>query len=287
MRWRHFFVISAVLILAMGLLGGAAGAERPNRLVMGFVPSQNADQLAETAKPLADMLAKELGIPVDAFVSAQYIGLAEAMASRQVDIGFLNSFNYVLTHDQLGAAEVILKSVRNGNHSYRAQFFTRAGSGIESVADLKGKTVAFVDAASTSGYLFPVDYMMTLGIDPDTDLTPRFVGGHDNAILAVYRGDVDAGVSFEDARTLVVNEYPDVMEKVQVIGYTDWIPNDTVSVRPGLDVGLALEIQRAFLRIAETPEGVEVLRAIYNIDGFAPALDSDYDVVRRVAAMME
>lgn len=279
-----FSIILATLLTAL-ISHGALAAE-PERLVLGFVPTENAERLAETAKPLADELSKELDIPVEAFVSAQYIGLAEAMGARKVDIGFLNSFNYVLAKD-LFDVEVILKTVRRGRGSYRSQFVTRSDTGIDSVRDLRGKRLAFVDPVSTSGYLFPAAYMMEQNVDPDTDLD-RFIfaGSHDNALLALYRGEVDAAVSFEDARPRIQREYPDVMERLVVFEYTEWIPNDTVSLRAGLDDQLKERITAAFLSIAQTPEGRAALEAIH-VDGFTPAGDAEYDVIRRTAKAMD
>jgi phosphonate transport system substrate-binding protein len=271
------------------------------KLVIGFVPSQEAGQIGDKVKPMTDFLAKELGMKeVTSFVGTNFIGVIEAMGSKQVDIGFLNPFGYVLASADHGA-QVILKSVRRGAHQYRAQFMARADSGIPvcdqtkdadckaTLAAMKGKKFAFVDAASTSGYLFPANFLKSKGIELEkgkffSDVTNA--GAHDNSAKAVLNKDVAVGVSFEDVRSNLQKEFPNIKKDVSVIMYTDWIPNDTVSVRKGLPADLVQKVEAALLKYASTAEGKKVLKDLYTIDGFAKGKDADYDVVRATAKSM-
>lgn len=273
--------------------GGQAPAPTPAKkepvtLKMGFVPSQNAEKLAETVKPLGDMLQKQLGEGhvVETFVAANFAGLVEAMGSGKADIGFLNPFAYVLAHD-LNGAEVMFKAIRTGSAFYRAQFMTYPGSGITKIEDLKGKKMGFGDPNSTSSYLFPAALMKEKGIDPEKDVKGTFLGGHDAVAKAVMRKDVDAGVAFEDIRDRLLKEFPDVKEKVTVFAYTDKIPNDTISVRKGLDPALKARLADAFKKIAADEQGKKLLKEIYTWDGMEEAKDSDYDIVRKVQKAMD
>ncbi len=301
MRVRSFIALVLVVALALGVAAGCTKTEAPKpaaekpvtKIVVGFVPSQNADKLAATAKPLGEMLQKQLGegYKVETVVMANFNGLVEAMGSKKVDVGFLNPFGYVLAHD-LNGSKVILKTLRfdavkkKMMDSYRAQFVKKADSPIAKIEDLKGKKVGFVDPASTSGYLYPAALLKEKGIDPEKDIKGQFLGGHDTVIKAVAKGDVDAGVSYEDARTRVAKEDKEIMKKVVPFAYTDWIPNDTVSVRKDLDDLLAKKIYVAFMIIQQTDAGKKVLKSIYDIDGLTEAKDSDYDIVRRVQKLM-
>ncbi|MEW6725078.1 MAG: phosphate/phosphite/phosphonate ABC transporter substrate-binding protein [Bacillota bacterium] len=271
-------IIVALIVVALAI--GAYYLFRPAKpLIVGFVPSQDASKLAEIAQPLADMMKKELGRPVQVFIASNYTGLIEALGSGKADVGFLASAAYVLAHDTNGT-KVILKTVRNGSGIYRGQFTVLANSNINGPEDFRGKRIAIVDPVSTSGYIFPMAYLKGLGYNIESDFTLVETGGHDNAIVAVLNGDADIACTYEDARDRVAKEYPDVKERTKVVGYTAWIPNDTVSVRPDMDDKLAGEIKAALLRIAETEEGVAVLKAIYNITGLTDAQDSEYDVIR-------
>ena len=269
-----------------------ATTEKPTKLILGFVPSVEADKAVANAKPLADYLTQELGIPVESFVSTDYVGLIEAMASKKVDIGSLPTLGYVLAKDK-NAADVILKTAREipatkeVKTTYHSMFITRANSGIRSIDEAKGKRMAFVDPASASGNLFPRYYLKKKNIDPDNFFAQTmFAGGHDSAVRAVYNGQVDVAAVYDDARNKVEKTLPDVKTKVVKIGETDEIPNDTISVRAGLDPELVKKIKDALLRYSKTDEGKKTLKAIYEVEGFSEAKDSDYDVVRDVAKAM-
>src|SRR5207247_10522713 len=100
--------------------------------------------------------------------------------------------------------------------------------GVNSSPELRGIEISLVDPASTSGYLFPAAMLKQMGYDPDKFFSETvFAGSHPNVILAIYRGQVDRGSSFEDARSTVQAQFPDVMQRVKPIAYTNSIPNDT------------------------------------------------------------
>ena len=263
---------------------------------MAFVPSSDSGKVLASGKPIGDLLAKEIGIPVEVSVPTSYAAVIEAMGAGQIDVAWLAPFAYVLARQSHGA-EVILSSVRQGSKTYRSQLIVPADSPLSNVADLRGKKFAFVDAASASGYLYPSALLKQAGIDPKKDLGETVLaGGHDKVVIAVYNKQVDAGATFgdsveggqpTDARTLVVSTLPDVMSKVKVIAKTDPIPNDTVSVRRGLSPDFVTKTRAALLKIAGTEEGKQVLRDLYRIDGLAEAGDGDYDTVRRAAQILD
>lgn len=294
-RRRRAVAAVAALVVAAALAGcarpkppAAAEPKGPEKLVLGFVPSVEAEKIPEKVGPIADFLSQELGIPVEHFTSQTYVGLIEAMGAGKVDIGFLNPLGYVLAKD-VHDVYLLLQSVRRGATSYRSQIVVRADSGIDSLDDLKGKRFGFGDPGSTSSYLFPAAHMRLKGIDFEKDFSEvKYLGGHDKVIIAVYNGDVDAGATFDDARTRVKETYPDVMEKVKVLEYTGDIPNDTVSVRKGLDPELVARIKAALTKFAETEEGKKALFDLYQIDGFADAegKDANFDIIRDTAKAM-
>ncbi|MEA3321895.1 MAG: phosphate/phosphite/phosphonate ABC transporter substrate-binding protein [Bacillota bacterium] len=266
----------------------ATGGEQitPEKIVMGFVPSQESDTIADTVEPLADRLGEELGIEVEGRVMTDYTALIEAMGSNEVHVGFIPAFGYVLANEQYGA-EVILKSIRYGSGTYKAQYIVRADSGIESFADLEGKIWAYPDAASTSGFLFPASQLMDeFDIASAQDLQTNFFsdtvqsGAHDTAAIAVYEGDADVATTFEDVRTGLEEEYPDIMEKTKVIGYTDEIPNDTISVTKELDDELVQKIKDTFLSFNEDKDMIEIMNEVYSWDEISEATDEEYKIVK-------
>jgi len=245
------------------------------RLVMVFVPSGETEAILFSGQQIGRMLTVALGIPVQAIVSTSYAAAIEAMCAGRADIGALNAFSYVLAHQKCGA-EVVLVSERFGLPYYRSQISVRADASppINTIADLRGKRFAFVDPASTSGYLFPAAMLKKLGFDPDRFFSQTiFAGNHNNVILAIYRGQVDGGASFEDARDNVRNQFPDVNQKVKVIGFSNPIPNDTWSLSAKLSPDMRAKIKDRLFRISKTPEGAQALRTLYSITGLTDVIE--------------
>lgn len=286
-------IIGLVMVFVLLAVAPAAaeisqeGEERPETLVLGMVPSREAGRMIESIDPLTDLLEEELGIPVEGTVLTSFTGVIEAMGSGRVDIGIFGPFALVLGEDRHDL-EIILNSIRYGSDHYMAQFVVREDSGIDEIADLEDKTVAFVDPASASGYLFTYVHLMNHGIDPDTDLADYiFAGAHDASMIAVMTGEVDAGVSFDDAREDIEAEFPNVMEETKILAYTEPIPNDGIAVRRELHPELTKAIQDAFVAVGETEEGRELLDTLYNVSGFVPATSERYNVVRETFEIME
>lgn len=264
--------------------------EEVKELVMGFIPSQDAANIATTAEPLEEFLSEELGIPVRAEVMVDFSGLIEAMRTQKVDIGFLNPFGFVQAEDRADV-EVILKSVRNGEESYVAQYTVPADSPIQSIEDIvetEGLVWAYADDLSTSGFLFPAKQLIDMGVeDLDAHFQRLSVGGHDNAMMQLIDGQADFATTFEDARDTLADEFEDVYDRLRVIGTTDPIPNDTISVRSELSDELKQQITDAFMSLNENEEMIDIMREIYTWDGVAVAESSDYDIVRDVFAQFE
>jgi len=292
------------------------GEDWPETLVFTLTPSQEAGGLIETAQPLADMLSERLGVPVEALVPTDYAGVIVALESGQAQIaGGLGPNQMVQAEEQAGAT-LILQSERFGALTYVTQWFTNdpatycadepapAGDdgflfcngvgeaetaedgpiGEDQLAKIEGQTVAFVDQGSTSGYLVPALQLLNAGVDPSTGITPRFAGGHDAAVQAVYDGDAVVGVSFNDARGQLVEQVPDVGEKVVVFGWSGPIPNDGFAVAGDLPEDLKQAITDAFVDISGTEEGAVLLDELYEIEGVQPVNSADYDVIRELNA---
>ncbi len=292
----RLIAVGVAAALALGLAGAGPAPAAPPKLVMAFVPSGEARTILESGNRIARLLEMATGYRFESFVATSYAGVIEAMGAGRADIGWLNTFSYVIAHQKYGV-EVRLVTVRFGLPYYRAEIITQASSGIASLADLRGKRFAFVDPASTSGYLFPLAALKKAGYDPAKFFGQTvFAGSHNNVVLAVYQGRADAGAVFEDARATVQKTLPDVMQKVKVVWYSDPIPNDTVSFRHGLPAYVTDRVTNALLRFSETPAGLDALKSLYEIEALAdyhllvtkykvktPSLDAFYNPVRDVA----
>lgn len=283
MMRRILLVILAVL-MTISMIGCTQKKEEVIR--MGFVPMRDGDKLIESVEPLTEMLSKELGVKVEGFTATNYVGVVEGLGSGQVDFGFIPPFAYVLANKESNAQVILTALNKDLEAKYRSQFLVRKDSGIKSFADIKGKKVAFVDPSSTSGYLFPGAHLMTEGIDIEKDIQYVYSGGHDKSLQLLLNGDVDVATTFVDVRQRYEKDFPDAMEKTEILGYTEYIPNISVTVKGNMDKGMQDKIKTALLNIASTDEGKSLLQELFNMYGFAEATDADYDIIRTTAETM-
>jgi len=271
------------VFIMTGCLGAESEAERP--IQFAFVPSVEAEAIELELEEFDSRLSEMIGHPVESDVVLNYTACIEQMGAGRTDVAMLPSLAYVLASERYGV-EVQLKAVRKGTAMYRGEIITRSDSGIESVEDLVGRTFSFTDAASTSGHLYPKSMLIDNGIDPDNDLAEYdFLGGHTAVVTSVYQGRVDAGACFDDARIRMEETYPDIMDQIVVIGYTEWIPADTVSFRSGLDEELVTKLVDALIELSKEEDSI--MYRIYQIEELVPAADSDYDEIRDKVAQLE
>ena len=159
-------------------------------------------------------------------------------------------------------------------------------AGMSCQADLSavaGKTVAFTSESSTSGSLFPKLQLINAGIDPDADIDVVYTGSHDAAVIAVYNGDADIGLSYDDARRSIRKTNLDVGDKVIVFNITGEIPNDIVAVRSEIPGDLKTAIYDSIDAYLATEEGETMFDEIYGWTSIRGAEDSEFDIVRAAA----
>lgn len=281
---KKIITLLIVFVMVIGITGCSTNEEQV--LKMGFVPMKDGDTLIESVEPLTEMLSKELGIKVEGFTATNYVGVVEGLGSGQVDFGFIPPFAYVLANSESNAQVILTAINKSGEAMYRSQFLVRKAAGIKTFSDIKGKTLAFVDPSSTSGYLFPGAHLITEGIDIEKDIQYVYSGGHDKSLQLLLNGDVDVATTFVDSRERYEEDFPTAMEETELLGYTDYIPNISVTLRGDMDPELQGKIKDALLKIQESEEGKALLIELFNMYGFAEASDSDYDVIRTTAETM-
>ncbi|MFZ9520650.1 MAG: phosphate/phosphite/phosphonate ABC transporter substrate-binding protein [Silvanigrellaceae bacterium] len=262
---------------------------RKNPLKLVMVPSTDSTKILSSMKPVAQCLEKETSMTFDISVPNSYIVAIEGMGSKKVDIAFLPTFGYLLAHEKYGA-EALLKASRHGETTYRAAILARTDKNIKTVNDLNGKKIAYVDPASTSGYILPKKLFLDSKVKPSQEV---FQGKHDAVVTAVYQGQVDAGAVFynkpvdgkiKDAREKVKTQFPDVEDKVKIVTLTEDIPNDPVVIRKEIPAESKAKIAKAFQTcVGKLPDA---FRGINNSDAFAEVKDSDYDGIRKTVKLL-
>lgn len=260
----------------------------PVRLRVGFTPWENPQDMTRMAMPMVELLGKATGTRVEPFLASDYAGVIQALQAKQVDIAFLPPAAFVLAEKRAGA-RVILKSLFKGQSRYYSAIFTRNDGAARTLADLRGKRMAFVDPTSTSGSLFPRLLLKQAGVDPERGLgRVMYAGSHDAVVMAVLHGKVDAGAAYsndekgERAAWTQVLKTPEERRRIRVLAVSRPIPADTISVRPDLDPRVVDQVKRALIDLSATPEGRARIHEIYRVDGFTTASSQEYEPVREV-----
>ena len=185
-------------------LSGAAAAQGIEELDIGVLGGENAQNRMTANQCLADHASEALGVPVDVFTPADYNGVIQGLLGGTLDMAWLGASAYVAVHlqDPEAVEPVLVKTKLDGFHTYHSIGFALASSGIASLEDMQGKRFGFGDPNSTSGFLIPsVEIPEATGAsmeDGDHFGEVVFTGGHEQTIVAVSNGDVDAGVTWAD-----------------------------------------------------------------------------------------
>lgn len=193
----------ALAFLAASALVLPAQAQEITEFRIGILGGENAQDRLNSNECFRARTEELLGVPTRLFTPADYNGVIQGLIGGTLDLAWLGASAYAAIHiaDPEAVEPVMVKTNLDKSYGYYAIGFARADSGIESLADMQGKVFAFGDPNSTSGFLIPsieipeAGYSMAAG---DYFADVRFTGGHEQTIVAVANGEVDAGVTWAD-----------------------------------------------------------------------------------------
>jgi phosphonate transport system substrate-binding protein len=179
-----------------------------------------------------------------------------------MDGAFFGSFTGAMAIQKLGLVPIARPVNLDGASTYHAHVYTKKDSGIKSVKDMKGKKMAFVEKATTAGYIFPLAYLKENGVDNiDTFFSEYFfAGSHDASLGAVLDGKADIGASKNTVFEWVREQDPRVDQEIVILAESPKVPSNGLLVRKGLDGGIIDKLKKALLNLDTTPEGKEVLK---------------------------
>lgn len=242
-------LVSTILVT---LVAGAVQAADLPPLKFGvgmFQPDKEKNDA--TYRPLARYLAQKLGRAVELRTVDTWEGLAKSLANGETDFALLGPWGYVLANNESGA-QAVSTILYDGKPEYFGIIVTHPESSIKRVADLKGKTFAFGDKGSTSGYLVPLHYFMQQGIDPDKYFSKVLYTKHQAIELQVTSGAIDAGADYNRNRNAMIEAGLIKAERSTIIWQSPPLPNDAVAVSQALlsDKVLVTRLQEALESVA-------------------------------------
>lgn len=274
-------LLALVLSALIGFTAAAQAQEAdPEVLKVALLPDENASELIKRNQPFKAYLEETLGKEVELVVTTDYSSMIEAMRFGRIHLAYFGPLSYVLAKSK-SEIEPFAAMVKDGEATYRSIVIAHKGSGVETLEDARGQTMAFGDRASTSSHLIPKTMLKEAGLDPDTDYEQVFVGSHDAVAVAVQNGNAEIGGLSEVIWNYVTDRGLVDPSKVTVIGHSKDYPQYPWTMQSSLAPALKEEIRAAFL----TLDDPDVLGA-FNAEGFAAVSDADYDVIRELGEVL-
>jgi phosphonate transport system substrate-binding protein len=283
MRTLRTLVVASLLSLVSAAPGWTADPSWPKELTFTIMATENPAEVTRRWGPILVQLGADLGVKVKPMV-ADFRGIGGIWKSGHADLGHIMPKAYVeASADNANLEPIAQFQLANGSLGYRSCLIVHANSDIFTPEDMAGKTFAFNDRGSTSGYLVPSMFFMTeMGIDPEKHFSKvGFSGSHEASILAVASKQVDiASTNLVDLQLMMIGNKV-ARGSLRVIWVSKLIPNDPIVVRKDLPASLRRAVQESLVTMrARHPEAFRETGA--SIGGFARANETKYQVIREM-----
>lgn len=247
------------------------------------IPDESPTELQRKFKPMGEYLSKETGMKVEFTPVTDYAAVVEALATNKIDLAWLGGLTFVQAKIRTnGKALPIIQRVED--EKFTSVFIVPINSPIKTLADVKGKTIAFGSPSSTSGHLMPRVYLIQVGINPDTDFkNVAFDGAHDATVAFVGSGRADVGALNSSVWEKLVEEKNPNALRSKVLFTTPPYFNYNWTVRGDLDPALTKKISDAFLKLNIANPEHKVLLDLQRASKYIPTKSANYDDLETAA----
>ena len=262
---RRFSVPAAAAlgIAALALTGcqtataePAASAAAGAPITIATIPISEDPTQGNPIEALAELLEAETGRTVEVTDVPDYLSVVEAIRADHVDIGIMSGFPSALA---VNTGEVDALLAWKGSDAPVSTCVVLDGSPVQQLTDLRGKTVAFADQASSSGYFMPVYMLHEAGLEQGTDYEAIFAGGHEGSFAALEQGQVDAACTSIMLTEMGAPMFPFAEGEWRGIGESPAMEvMGTVLARQSLDDATRAQLEEALPRVfaAENAEAL-------------------------------
>lgn len=254
-----------------------------NTFLIGLIPEQNIFKQIERYEPLADYLSGKIGITIKLTVLPRYGNIIDHFLSEGMDGAFFGSFTYTLAHAKLGVQVIARPLSFNNTSTYHGLIFVRKDSGIKSIREMKGRRFAFVDKATTAGYLLPLAYFRKHGVNYKSYLRESyFTGTHEDAFYDVLNRKADIGAAKNTVFERLINNDIRIQKELTILERSPDVPENGLAVRKDLDHSVQNQLKTALLNMHNDPQGKAILKA-FGAQRFIETTDEDYQPVYKYA----
>ncbi len=269
----------------------------PTTLVFGSVGEDDATTLLQSLAPLQDLLKAKLGIHLTVVVGTSYASMIEAQASGKAQLIEYGPFSYWIAEHQgikLQNVGVVINAPNTTGAYYSVGVVNpKLNPGITSIKDFKGKKTCYSDPASTSGYLYPSYGLLSVGINPNTGVTPVFAGSDTTAPLDVAKGSCQVGFSNNLDLPLIFTQNHIPHSDIKIVWTSQSIPGSPVaasdslpaSLRSALENVLVTDGNAAYFVAHHYCSSIADCENITGQYGFAPPSVANYAAIAQICAI--
>ncbi len=272
-----------ILILAAYMALYTTRSEAQTTLKVSAIPDEAPTELQRKFAPLGKYLEAHIGMPVEFIPVTDYAATVEGLAAKKLDMVWYGGFTFVQARIRTNGTAIPLVQ-RAEDEKFQSVFITQPNSGINSLADLKGKTFTFGSPSSTSGHLMPRWFLLQQGIDPDKDFKRvAFSGAHDATALQVAGGKVDAGAMNISVWHKMLEEKKLDPSQIKVFYTTPPYYDYNWTVCGDLDPALVQKLQDAFLGLDPTQPAHKAILDLQRASKFIPTTPENYQSIEQAA----
>jgi len=253
--------------------------ERPS-ITIGLIPERNIFKQLDRYEPLADYLSKRIGADIKLKVLTRYGNIIDNFVSAGLDGAFFGSFSYTLAHAKLKVEPIARPENNDGVSTYYGLIMARKDGGIKTVKDMKGKTFAFVDRATTAGYLLPLAYFKANGIDDYEKFLGEtyFAGTHEAAIYDLLNKKADICAAKNTVFTRLAARDKRLATELVLLTRSPDVPENGLAIRKDFDGVIKSELKKTLLNMDKDSEGINILKK-FGAKKFIETTNEDYDSV--------
>jgi phosphonate transport system substrate-binding protein len=271
---------ATVAILSATIVATTASAdwrEKYKVIKLGSVTVENQAATITRYKPFADYMEKKLGVKVEVFTASDYAGIVQALSAGQIHLGRMGGAAYAAGYiDSKGGIEPLVMNVEpNGGKGYHSVLIVRSDSPYKTIDDLKGKSLAWADPNSTSGYLVPNAALRDAGIDPQKHFARTlFSGGHEQSVIGVLKGNFDSAFTWTSPGhqagqfRIMMDRGLLKLEDVRIVWESPLIANPLWAVSKSIPADMRKDLLDLFLNLAKDDMAMAEAAAQGKTSGF-------------------
>ncbi len=273
-------LLLGAMFLSLGLPVPVRADTHRQKLLIGVLPEMNVFKQKQRFTLLSEYLSKKTDTDVGFTVLSRYGNIIERFTAEKMDGAFFGSFTGALALKKLDVIALARPVNLDGSSTYHGYLFVRKDSGIKNVKDMKNRKMAYVDKATTAGYIFPRAYLKEQGVtDIDHFFSEKFfTGSHDAAINAVLTRKADVGAAKHSIYDRVRQTDPRVDKELVILADSPRVPSNGLLVRSTLAEPLKSKLKSALLGLHDDPQGKAVLQQLGALK-FIETTSADYQPV--------